>query len=179
MATTETVKSTQITNRDASPVSGTVAAVMGGMKRSTFGYVTTAATATTASYYPLVQVPSNARVSSIKLSTAALGAGCTMNIGVFVPTKTTDRLLALSSSYTGGAAIDDDFFATAVDVSSAIKQTEVVNESGTNTIDKQEKELWDALGLASDPGCMLDIAATLGAATVAGGKVGLEVDFVI
>ncbi len=179
MATTETVKSTFITNRDASPVVGTGASIAGGNTRQATGYVTTATTATTASYYPLVSVPSNCRITSLNIRCEALGSGCTANFGVFVPTVTNAKLLALSSAYTSAAAIDADFFASDKDVSGALTTaTEILNESTTNTIAKQEQELWQAVGLASDPGCMLDIAMTLTAATVAGGKVQLVCGYV-
>lgn len=178
MSTTETVKSTYITNRDASPVKGTGASIAGGRVNAATGFVTTATTATTASYYPILSVPSNARISSLNLRCEALGTSCTANIGVFCPTTTTQELLALNSAYTNAAAISSAFFASVLDVSAALGRTDILNQSTTNTIAKQEKELWDALGLASDPNCMLDISMTLGAATVAGGKVQLEVAYV-
>lgn len=178
MSVTETIKSTYISNRDATPVIGTGASIAGGNARLATGYVLTAPLATTSSYYPLISVPSNCRISSLKMRCEALGTSCTANFGVYVPTQTTQSLLALNSAYIGGAAISAQFFASVVDVSGALGETDILNESTTNTIAKQEQELWQALGLASDPQCMLDISMTLGAATVAGGKVQVNCGYV-
>jgi hypothetical protein len=174
----ETVKSTFITNRDATPVVGTVAAIVGGLLRTASGNVVVSASANSLSYYPMFSVPSNARIASLKLRCAALGAGCTLDVGVYVPSVAPASLLALSSSYTAAAAISSQFFASVVDVSAALGETDILNESGTNTIAKQEQELWQALGLASDPCCMLDIAGRLGGAAVAGGALQITGTFV-
>lgn len=174
----ETVKSTFITNRDATPVVGTIAAIVGGILRTGSGNVVVGASASALSYYPMFSVPSNSRIASLKLRCAALGAGCTMDVGVYVPTVTTASLLALSSTYVGSFAISSQFFASAVDVSGALGETDILNESTTNTIAKQEQELWQALGLASDPACMLDIGARIGVAAVAGGALQITGTFV-
>lgn len=171
MSTTDTLKSTFITNRDASPVVGTIAAIAGATLKTFTGYVTTSASATTASYYVFASVPSNCRVSSLRIRCAAQGTSCTLNVGVYVPTVAPASLLALSSNYTAAAAISSAFFASVLDVSAALGETDILNQSTTNTVAKQEQELWNALGLAKDPNCMLDIAATLGAVTVAGGLI--------
>lgn len=173
-ATTETQKSTYITNRDATPVKGTGASIAHGGVRSAFGYVTVAASSTSASYYPLCSVPSNARVSGVTLQTAALGTACTMNVGVYVPTVSNTSLLALSAGYTAGVAINSTFYVSAVSVATAYGPT---NQIGNVTISTQEKELWDALGLASDPNCDLDISCTLAVSAVAGGLIRLNVDY--
>lgn len=175
----ETIKSTYIANRDATPTVPTSAAIAGGLVREAEGFVTTSAAAASGSYYPMVSVPSNARVSSVVAQSAAQGTSCAADIGVYVPTQTNAALLALNSGYTGGAAISAAFFASALAIATATASTEVINESGTNTIAKQEKELWDALGLASDPGCDLDIGYKLTADTVAGGQLGLKVKYVM
>jgi len=173
----ETVKSLFITNRDATPVVGTVAAIAGANLRSSVGAAVVSASASIASYYPLVQVPSNSRVRKVELQCAALGAGCLANIGVFAPTQTNTKLLALNAAYTSGAAINATFFASSVDVSAALNPIDETNQSGTNTIAKQEQELWQALGLASDPSCNFDIAVKLAGAAVAGGAILLKVDY--
>lgn len=174
----ETKKSTYISNRDATPTVPTGASIEGGRTKTATGYVTVSASASVASLYPMVSVPSNSRIASVKLQCVALGAGCAANVGVYVPTQTNPALIALNSAYTGGAAINASFFASAQAVAAATAITDVTNQSGSNTIDKQEQELWQALGLASDPGCMLDIGVALSAAAVAGGLMGIKVDYV-
>jgi hypothetical protein len=77
------------------------------------------------------------------------------------------------------AAIDADFFATAIDCASAVVPTEVVNESGTNTLDKRNQPLWQAAGLTTDPGGYFDIVASVitTAVTTGTGKFGISVKF--
>lgn len=179
MAQVETIKSLAISNRDASPVVPTSASIAGGLLRSAEGDVVTGATDSIGSYYPMVSVPSNARVETVKVATAAQGTSCTANVGVFVPTQTNPNLTALSSAYIGAAAINASFFASAYSIAGASGYTDVTNQSTTNTIAKQGQELWQALGLASDPGCMLDIGIQLAAATVAGGALGLKVAYAL
>jgi hypothetical protein len=162
----ETKKSTYIGNRDASPTVATIAAIAGGLTRESYGQVVVSAAASVGSTYPMVSVPSNSRVSSVKIQSGAQGVGCTTDVGAYYSTEK------------GGAVISQAFFASAVDVSAAVAETEVKNESGTNTIALQEVELWKALGLASDPNCNIDIVATLTGAAVAGAALGLKVAYV-
>jgi hypothetical protein len=174
----ETIKSLTISNRDATPSVPTVAAIAGGNMKNAQGNVVVSASASIGSLYPMVSVPSNCRIESVVLQCAALGSGCTANIGVYAPTSPSPSLLALNSSYTANAAISATFFASGVDVSGALTPVNEISQSGTNTIAKQGQELWQALGLASDPMCMLDVSVALAAAAVAGGALGLKVGFV-
>lgn len=175
----EIVKGLAISNRDASPVVPTVAALAGGKVLSGFGRAPVSASAAGGSTYPLVSVPSNARVQAVKFQSAAQGGSCTVNIGVYAPTQPIPALVALNSGYTPNAAINATFFTSALAVSSAVAQTDEKAQSTTYTMAKQEKELWDALGLASDPGCMLDIVVALQAASSSGGDIALDVNYSI
>lgn len=174
----ETKKSTFIGNRDASPTVPTGASILGGRAKEATGFVTVSASASIASFYPMVSVPSNARISSVKLQSGAQGTSCATNCGVYVPTQSNPALLALNSGYVGGAAINATFFASAQAIATATAITDITNQAGNNTIDKQEQELWQALGLASDPNCNLDIGCALSAAAVAGALLGLKVSYV-
>jgi hypothetical protein len=167
-----TVKSTAITARDATPTTPVLAAVDGASLKEFEGFVTATNGDSATSKYIIGSVPSNCRMSGLILQCAALGAGAAVDVGVYAPTQSIPALVALG--YAASAAISSAFFATAVDVSSALGPTEVINESGTNTIAKQEKELWDALGLSKDPGCRLDIAITVSVAIAATGSIGLK-----
>jgi len=48
-----------------------------------------------------------------------------------------------------------------IDCASAVAPTDKTNSGGTYTIDKRGKQLWDALGLTSDPGGYFDIVAVV------------------
>jgi hypothetical protein len=89
----------------------------------------------------------------------------------------TDGVIGKTNALLAAAAIDQDFFATAIDCASAVTPTEVINESGTNTLDKRIQPLWQALGLTADPGGNIDIVATVvtTAVTTGTGKFGISV----
>ena len=111
-------------------------------------------------------IPSNMIMRDLKLSCEAMGAGATINVGAYY---TEDHPQT-------GAVIDADFFASAVDISAALKKVSILNESGTNTLDKQEQPLWQALGLAADPICKIDICSTVVGPIAADGDILLEIE---
>lgn len=163
-----TTKSAQVTNRDSEPV------VLNnpndgaeGRVRSVFGKAASVSGDSIGSKYIFVAVPSNARITSVRLYSAALGVGAAADIGVY---RNTDDL---------GAVVDADFFGSAVDVSAAVNGTEISHESGVYTIAKREQPLWEAAGLTVDPNSTLDIVATLTGASAGNGDIGVHVDFVI
>lgn len=110
-------------------------------------------------------VPSNMIVRDILLSCEAMGAGATIDVGAYF---TEDHPQS-------GAVIDADFFASAVGVSASLKKVSVVDESGSNTLDKQEMPLYQALGLAVDPICKIDICSTVVGPIAADGNIALEI----
>jgi hypothetical protein len=152
------LKSTIITNRDATPVVLTDGLKSGGALKEGQGYVSAANGDSAGSKYLLFSVPSNARLASLIFQCEALGAGAKLDLGAY--RNTAD----------GGAVVDADFFASAVDVSAAVAPIDLLNESGTNTIDKQEMPLWQALGFSADVNSSFDIAATVNVAIAAAGK---------
>jgi hypothetical protein len=156
----EIVKSPYIANRDATPVVATDAFLSGGEVRSAQGVVTVSATAATGSTYPLVSVPSNARVKSLRMDNGALGGTATLQVGVYWPTQLPPAIPA-SLSATASAAISAAFFASAYAASAALTAQDILNQSGNNTPILQGEALWQAVGLASDPHCYLDIVAEI------------------
>lgn len=165
LCVTESLKSTVITNRDATPAVINDGRLAKGSLRESIGSVTTTTGKTTGSKYTLCSVPSSAIVSQILLSCAALGTATAADVGVY--RNTAD----------GGAAVDADFFATAVDLSAALSNSDITNESGTYTLDKQEQPLWQAAGMSADPMTSLDIVVTSTATIAAGGLLSLKVRY--
>lgn len=173
----EHVKGVAITNRDATPkVRNTTGEGGVGKVLQINDYVTVPASASVDSTFQLVRLPSNAKVKSIIFESEAMGAG-KFDIGAYYATGGES---AGASALLAAAAIDQDFFATAIDCASAVTPTEVSNESGTNTLDKRNYPLWKMLGLASDPGGYIDICATVvtTAVTTGAAKLGVRVSFV-
>lgn len=168
------LKSTLITNRDAVPKVLTDPLVSGGAVNAVEGYVQTQGTNDGIdSIYRLLQVPSNARVEAVTFQASGLGTGCTLDVGVYYPTFI--PVGAGLSASLASTVINTTFFASAIAASAAVASTNVINQSGSNTIPKQELPLWQALGLTADPEIDLDICVHV-AAAVGGvqGYVGLK-----
>ena len=173
------VKSTFVTNLDATPAAMNTAGE-GGMGRlmAIEGYATAVASGTAASTYQLVRVPSNCKIKTVVFESAAQTAG-TFDVGCFYATdgaagKPTALLLA---DVIPSAA---DFFASAIVCANAVARTDITNESGNYTIEKRCQPLWQALALTSDPGGNIDIVATVKTTdiTTGTGRFGISVTYV-
>ena len=167
------VKSTVITNLDATPV--VVPTGGRGGPEPLFhvsGYATAVASSSADSTYQLVRLPWNASVKMIVFESDAQGAG-KFDLGVYYASDHGTSLLA-------AAAVDQDFFATVIDCASAVARTDVTNESGTYTNAKRQQPLWQAVGLTADPGGFADIVATVKttAVTTGTGVFGISVFYV-
>jgi len=170
-------KSTVIANRDATPKVFTDAYVSGGEVIESEGYITTGSAADgVGSTYRLCQVPSNSRVSSLIIQCDALGAGGVVEAGVYWPTfiPTGAGLSAANASL----PIDANLFASGLSVASTLAPTEIINQSGNNSIANQELPLWSACGLSADPGIDLDIVVTVTTVLAAAGHLGLKARYV-
>lgn len=176
---TETLKSTLITNLDATPiVRNTVGAGAAGDLRTIGDYVTVPASASTGSTFRLVRVPSNAKIKEVVIESEAQGAG-KVNLSVYYSDCPTDGTpqdkLGIIVPTTGSA-----FFASDVDLASLVTPTDVTNESTNYNLSKRNQPLWQALGLTANPGGYLDIVAVVNttAVTTGTGKLGVRVSYV-
>lgn len=162
-------KSDAVTNRDAIPlVLSNPASSMGVLQESS-GAVSLVSGDSIASIYRMISVPTNARISSLKLSVTAVTT-CAADIGVYRVT---------SADGTAGAAVDVDFFASAQSLATLLINSDLINESTTNTPLKQNQPLWQALGVdATDPGGYYDICVTLTAAAGSAGTMCLKAAYV-
>lgn len=163
-----TVKSTQITNRDAVPrVISNPASIAGAMQQ--FSATAEAANGDSiASKYVMGQIPSNAYGEVIKLYCDAITSGAA-DVGIY---RTTGD---------GGAVVDVDFYASAQSIAAAIATgTEIQHEADATDagagfgLADLEKPLWQRLGFTVDPCCVFDVVLTLTAATTAAGTIGLR-----
>lgn len=174
----EALKSTSITNLDASPLvtntagEGAQAALLVQTE-----FVTVSASASATSTYRLIRVASNVKVKSLVLESEAMGAG-KINLSAYYSDSTTDgtqpSLRGLIVPTTG-----DQFFASDVDLASALSGSQVINESGNNPLSKRNLSLWSALGLATDPGGFIDIVAVVHTTDITTGaaRMGLRAEY--
>lgn len=173
MAIDLTLKSVQLTNRDATPkVLNNVGSGGAGVVRCVSGYIASVtASLTTTSIIRFCEVPSGARVVDVKVFSAAQTAG-KFDIGVYKNTAD------------GGTVVDVDFFGSAIDLASAVLGTSIIQEAGspaTNSIVKMHQPLWEAAGASTDPKSTYEIAATCVTTdvTTGAGGFGIQVWFVL
>lgn len=170
------VKSTFVTNLDATPVVPNTAG-QGGPAPLKYidGYATAVASSSADATYQLVRIPSNAVVKKIIFESQAQTAG-KFDLGLYYAT---DGVIGKAASLLAAAAIDQDFFATDIDCASAVLPTDVTNESLSYTLAKRHLPIWEAVGLSADPGGNFDIVATVHttAVTTGTGLFGISVTY--
>lgn len=175
----ENLKSTPITNLDATPVvQNTAGDGAPGSDQIESGFVTVSAAASIGSTYRLVRVPTKARMKHLFFESEAQGAG-TVDLSLYYSDSTIDgtppAVQGLVVPTTGA-----QFFASLIAVTAAVQSIDEINESGNNPLPNRNKQLWDAAGLASDPGGYFDIVMVVtGAAITTGtGRAGVQAEYV-
>lgn len=154
------VKSTLITNADATPVVLNSPRVDGAFEHVKVATAAITSGDSIASVYRMFRVPSNAVVTDLRIYSPDIGTTTISDIGLYAAD--------------GGAVVDADFFASALSLKDgALNGVDVLHESAVFSIANSGKELWDALGLTSDPSVFYDVAFTLTAAADATGTVKL------
>jgi hypothetical protein len=168
------VKSASIINSDASPaVSNTAGEGGSAPLKHISGIAVGVASSSIDATYQFVRVPSTAKIKGMWFGTTTQAAGA-MDIGVYYAT---DGIIGKPTALLAAAAIDQDFFASALVLTTTTMQ-EAMLESGVYTPDKWNMPLWQALGLTADPGGNFDICGTLTTAITTGtGKMGLNVTY--
>jgi hypothetical protein len=167
------IKTTAITSLDA----GTAVTAGEGthaVLKEVGGFMTATASSSVNSTYQFARVPSNCKVKSMIFESEAQSAAA-IDIGVY---RASDGQGGQPTTLLAAAAVNQTLFATAVSCATAVTRTDVVNESGSYTLDKRNQPLWQAAGLTSDPGGFFDIVGTVTTAVTTGtGKWGLSVGF--
>jgi hypothetical protein len=164
-----TVKSTQITNRDATPRVLSNSRIVKADVQHARGVVLITSGNTTASKYIACSIPSNAVPISVRVSAPDIGTTTAGDVGLYKNTGD------------GGAVVDVDFFASALSLSGgALSKSEIVNEAAAiATPANGEKPVWELLGLSADPGLIYDVVLTLTADADGTGSALFEVDYTV
>jgi len=158
----EARKSSLVTNADTVPAVLNNPRVDGGFERTKVATVEIVSADSIGSTYRMFRVPSNAVVTDLRIYAPDIGTTTVTDIGLYRTAKD------------GGAVQDADFFASAVVLNAgSINGTDVLHEAAVFTIANSGKELWDALGLTSDPSVFYDVTMTLTGAADASGTVKL------
>lgn len=166
-------KSTAITNRDATPPVQTNRAFVKGPKYVALAKFEIAAGDDDTSTLRICELPSNAVVTSIRIFNDAIANSTSWDVGLY------------QTTLNGGAVIDADVFASAVDISGGLAGTELRFEAGTTgPIDYIEYRLWQLadLGAATysqDPQINFDLVATANTIGTAAGTIVFIVEYTI
>lgn len=186
MTQTSHLKSAQITALDTVQPGGDITSTgygAPGMLRSVSGFVTTVSGDASGSTYQMVRVPTNASIKQVLFSVQAMSAGA-FDIGVYYSTSSIDGTPAGNTTLTVVPGTSSKtFFASQISAASAVAQTdETFQNAATSTAYQQSqlnKRLWDALGLATDPGGFFDIVCTCDTTAVTtGALMSLTVNYV-
>ena len=166
---TEALSSTIVTNLIATPRVPNSSFTDKGILRTSRGSVTITTGKTVGSTYDMVRVPSNCRVTAVKLTNAAGSASSAFDIGVY----------KVGSDNALGAVADADLFASAQACTNANVDLDVTGESTVYTNAKRDQALWEAAGITTDPGGELAIGMVNTATNAAGFSAALEVEWTI
>jgi hypothetical protein len=181
------LKSTGLTNLDAIPrVANSPGQGGPNFLFSVDGWTTALAADSAGTTYQLARVPSNAIMKRLRFESEAQGAGA-VELGAYYSTSTTDGTAANNQNSDGTPKVagsgNEAFFAAHFSIASAVAGEYIRGNGNTtlNTINLSQEPLWQALGLASDPGGYLDIVATVNttAITTGTGRVYAQVDYTI
>ena len=155
-----------MTNRNSQAIANAIATpkVLNSPQRSkgdikeVTALISPLATEVAASVHRYMRVPSNARVSSLKISAADASTGGTYDIGLY-------RIDA-----DGGAVVDLDFFSLTFDLSlGPFFNADVIQVARVaGILADGEKTIWELLGLAKDPNVEYDVTATIDSTFVGG-----------
>jgi hypothetical protein len=183
--TTEALKSTAITNADATPpVRSTAGAGGQGNLQSVLGVVTPSNGVTTGSTYRMVRLPSNCYVKHIYWQYSGTLTTWDFDCTIYYSDLGLDETGAsegdtgVVNSLSGSSAL----FAHAVDADGATAGViaDITNQNNAYLPAQQNEPLWQAAGLASDPGGFFDVTLVMtDTASVTTATVAVEAQFIM
>jgi hypothetical protein len=186
MTQTSHLKSASITNLDAQPILPNTAGEGGpGIVREVSDFVTSVSGDLAGTTYQLVRIPTNAVVKNVRLSWAAASGG-KVQLSVYYSDSTNLDGTAsanVSSPPTIVPTTGSAFFSGDIDLTSAAGWTDETfanaANSGSYTQSMINQHLWQALGLATDPGGFFDIVAVVHTTTITtGALIAMSVSYI-
>jgi len=162
-----TLKSTAVTNADASTMTANKLGIDGGKEKRRVGLATITNGDSSTSTYRVCRIKSSDYPTALLISAPDIGLTTTADVGLY-------DVAAVNS----GAVVDADFFTAALSLKDgAIANSNVLN-GNIITLANSEKPIWELLGLSADPGKWYDVALTLVGDADAGGTVKAELKYV-
>lgn len=183
----DTLKSTSVTNLDASPiVNNSSGQGAPGFLRSINDHAVATVAASVGSTYRLCRIPTNAVVKRVLLRNAAQGATGAIDIDVAHSDSTTDGTpAALQGLIPQIAAADNKLFGAAQAITAASAPVTDITFAGTYTTTLENVPLWNVLttlgvtSFTADPGGFFDIVCKATAVLANGGDISIEVQYVV
>lgn len=184
MASLYTAKSASIVNQDSIvPVANPTGNGAQGYSKEIGDFValTTGQLGTTATILGLLRLPSNAKLKSLTLtSDAALDSstGLTLDVGAYYSDAfATNGVIDGTPQALSGTLISVNAFAAILVFQAAFQNVFALKSFG---VAKKNQPLWQALGLAADPGGFIDVVVAVHAAatTAVAGTLGISASFV-
>lgn len=177
---TSALKSQQITDLDASPVvrndAGRNAA---GILRRVTGGVIAVDGDDTSSTYKLCRFPSNAVIKNVRIMSRIASAG-SGDLNIAYSDSTTDGTQpALQGTIPQISAANNKLFGAAKSLVLAGVNTEATFYNTYYTEARRNQPIWQALGLATDPGGFFDLQINITTSVTTGGQVSADVDYIM
>jgi hypothetical protein len=139
-------KTTQLSTQDAA---GDAMGLGGYPLYTSVASIEVAAADDDGSQYRILRLPASAVLVSLEVAADALGTNAAYDIGAYRP-----------ASISSGSVIDQDEFASAVAMATAIAWTNILEEAAPTDKSKIGQPLWERCGLTANPGHGIDIVAT-------------------
>lgn len=169
----ENIKSASVTNLDAVPVvPQSTGEGSAGYMRQVDGIAPVSAGSSATSTYRMVRLPSNAKLKHLDVIVdAAPGATGAVNVGAAYSDAVADGTQVANQ----GTLISATAFASAITLGAAGVRVDGLTAL---TPTKRAQPLWQALGLASDPGGFIDVLLTVSTAVTNALNVATDVRYV-
>jgi hypothetical protein len=181
--TTETLKSTAITNLDATPPVRPTAGLGGGAELvSVYGYVTPTTGYLTGSNYKMARIPSNASVKHVLIDYSGTITTLTGDVTLFYSDLPIDEV----GSSSGDTGVVNSLSTTAALFAHALalgSQTagavvDITDQNSAYPPSNRNMPLWQAAGLTTDPGGFFDVTImNTSTMSLSAAIVGVEVQY--
>lgn len=144
------LKSTTVTNADATPPTQNKQGIDGGRVRRKVGKASITSGDSSTSTYRLMRISSGDYIDKLFLSSPDIGTTTVCSIGLYdVP------------RVNSGAVVDVDFFGASISLKDGAIANSDVTHGNVITLANCEKPVWELLGLSEDPRKQYDVAITL------------------
>lgn len=177
----EALKSTSITNADATPIVANTAGEGAAAPLIVQSeYITVSAAASATSTYRMIRLATTAKLKLLVGEWEAMAAG-KVNLSLYYSsgyaTDGSPQDSRAGALVSGG----DQFFASDVDLAALSLGTALTNESGNYPLSKRNMPLWQAVGLTADPGGFFDLVYVVHTTDITTGaaRLGLRAEYAV